>query len=76
MIVNLFGLLTYNLFDLLTYLANYVLVLTDFLAILRSWVCKRKYLIHRFLTGTMLSYSWFKIMRNIEKGKCDFWKAI
>lgn len=36
MIVNLFGLLTYNLFDLLTYLANYVLVLTDFLAILRS----------------------------------------
>lgn len=27
-----------NLFDLLTYLANYVLVLTDFLAILRSWV--------------------------------------
>lgn len=76
MIVNLLGLLTYNLFDLFTYLANYILVLTDFLAILRSWVYKRKYLIHRFLTGTMLSYSWFKIMRNIEKGKCDFWKAI
>lgn len=36
-------LLTY--FDLLAYLANYVLVLTDFLAILRSWVCKQKYLI-------------------------------
>lgn len=65
-----------NLFDLLTDLANYVLVLTDFLAILRSWIRKQKYLIHRFLTGTMLSYLWFKIMRNIEKEKCDFWKAI